>query len=238
MVAMKPRSRASEPGSLNEVPPVNLLFHGVGRPRRAVEPGEEQYWVTPDFLSAVLDVAVEQPFVRLSFDDCNASDADTVLPALVSRGLWATFFPISGRVGSAGSLSEQGVREIAAAGMNVGTHGRRHIAWRRLAASAATDELVTAREELEQLVQQPITEAACPFGAYEWRTLRTIRGLGYHKLFTSDGARAPAEQWLQPRYTLRSDQTIDEVKALVTRGGLGVSRYRDRARVKVKQRRW
>ena len=232
------RTSTVRPARGLEPPPVNLLFHGIGRPRRELEPDEEHYWVTTDFLSGVLDLEVDLMSVRLSFDDCNASDVDIALPALVSRGLTATFFPISDRIGTAGSLSAGGIAELVEAGMTIGTHGRHHVPWRRLSPGAAVDELVTARRELESLVQRPVTEAACPFGAYEHRSLRAMKDLGYSRVFTSDEARAPSSSWLQPRYTMRSGQTVEDVRRLVVDGGNSVSRSLDRVRIAVKGRRW
>lgn len=217
--------------------PINLLFHGVGRPGRGMEPGEDAYWVTPALLDEVLDFIVQRPRVSLSFDDCNSSDVEIVLRALTSRGLRATFFPISIRLGSPGSLSCDGLREIASAGMPVGSHGRRHIPWRRLPAAVATDELVTARRELEDVVQQPVTDAACPFGAYGRSTLQRLRGLGYTRVYTSDGARSSPGDWLQARYTITSNHDIGAIRRLVDHCGLGVARHADQLRVVVKAHR-
>ena len=42
--------------------------------------------------------------MRISFDDGNASDLEIGLPALLERGLTATFFVLAGRLGRPGSL--------------------------------------------------------------------------------------------------------------------------------------
>ncbi len=44
-----------------------------------------------------------------------------------------------------------------------------------------------------------VTQAACPFGAYDRRVLRSLRGYGYERVFTSDGGRLRADRWLQAR---------------------------------------
>lgn len=217
--------------------PINLLFHGVGEPKRSLEPGEERYWVTPRLFLEVLDLAVQRPQVSLSFDDCNRSDVEIVLSALSARGLGATFFPISARLGSPGNVSHDGLREIASAGMVIGTHGRRHIPWRHLSAAAATEEFVTARMELEDVVQQPVSAAACPFGSYGSSTLESLRGLGYTRVYTSDAARSTAHAWLQPRYTITSNQDLLRIRQLVDHGGLGPARHVNRVRLFLKSHR-
>ena len=45
------------------------------------------------------------------------------LPALLDRGLTATFFVVAGRLGEPGFLSENDVRTLVSAGMTIGCHG-------------------------------------------------------------------------------------------------------------------
>lgn len=186
----------------------NLLFHGVGAPRREMEPGEDALWITADTLAAILDVVAERP-VGLSVDDGNTSDVDLVLPALVRRGLTATFFILSGRLGQRGSVSAAGVRELRDAGMRIGTHGLDHIPWRGLSSGQAHREHVQARERLEEVIQEPVTVAACPLGRYDRRVLGRLRRLGYEHVYTSDGWPATHGAWLQPRYSVRGDDTAE-----------------------------
>src|SRR5918911_1100678 len=95
---------------------VNLCFHGIGQPERALEPDEAQYWIDVDRFESLLDEAARNPSVQLAFDDGNASDVAVALPALVARGLTASFFVIAGRLGQPGSLTVAGVRALADAG--------------------------------------------------------------------------------------------------------------------------
>src|SRR6185312_9451194 len=94
---------------------INLCLHGVGEPRRDLEPGEDLYWLPRTALPYVLDLVVALPFVRLSVDDGNVSDVELVLPALLERQLTATFFVLAGRLDAEGSLSEADVSQLQAA---------------------------------------------------------------------------------------------------------------------------
>ena len=168
---------------------INLTFHGIGDPQRRLEPGEEQIWLDPEHFEAILASAVGQSDVRITFDDGNTSDLEYALPALRRCGLTATFFMVAGRLGVPGFLDESGVRELAAAGMDVGSHGMHHRPWRRLDDRALREELVDAKELLEGVIERPVTEAACPFGSYDCRVLRALaRGMG-----TAGPTRAIAE---------------------------------------------
>ena len=107
----------------------HVAFHGVGTPGPEREPGEHDYWVTTDEFLRILDECVGRPGARISFDDGNASDVETALPALVERGLTAAFFPVAERIGTPGNVDRDGLRALVAAGMTVVTHGAGHRAW-------------------------------------------------------------------------------------------------------------
>ena len=109
---------------------LNICFHGIGTPRRELEPGESAYWVDTDRCLRILDEIATWPSVRISFDDANASDVQIGLPALIERSLDAQFFVLAGRLGAPGSLDVDDVRELVHHGMVIGTHGMSHRPWR------------------------------------------------------------------------------------------------------------
>ena len=182
---------------------INLTFHGVGERERGAEPGEDQTWLDLDSFTSVLDSVVDRPEVHISFDDGNASDLIHGLPALLCRGLRATFFVVAGRLDAPGFLDAGGVRTLTDAGMAIGCHGMRHRRWRRLDDDALREELVDARMILEAIVGRPVTAAACPYGAYDRRALAYLRRSGYRHVYTSDRGTSDPEAWLQPRNSLR-----------------------------------
>ena len=55
---------------------------------------------------------------------------------------------------------------------------------------------------------EPVTSAACPFGAYDRQVLAALRRHGYSQVFTSDRRRARLGDWLQPRYSIRRNDTV------------------------------
>ncbi|GAA1613132.1 polysaccharide deacetylase family protein [Actinoplanes couchii] len=191
----------------------NVCFHGIGTPERDLEPGEDRYWISPELFEAVLDEIRHWPGLRVSFDDSNISDVAYGLPALLSRGLTADFFVLAGRLDSPGSLDEDAVRLLHRSGMTVGTHGMRHVPWRGLSPSAADEELVAAREILTKTVGTEVSTAACPLGRYDRTLLTRMRRLGYTRVFTSDRRPARAASWLQPRFTVRNDDTPESLRA-------------------------
>ena len=196
---------------------INLCFHGVGTPARDLEIGEAHYWVRTSVFHAILDAVADDPRVRISFDDGNASDAEVALPALRERDLRATFFVLSGRLDEPGSLSREQVLELRDQGMGIGTHGRAHRPWRGLDPVAARAELEGAREELAELVGQPVDEAALPLGRYDRALLSGLRRLGYRTVHTSDRRWARPDAWLQPRFSVRDHDTVPRLQQEVLR---------------------
>lgn len=206
--------------------PVNILFHGIGKPHRALEPGEEQYWISRAQFEAILDEIVNWPQVRLSFDDSNTSDVDIAMPELLDRDLAAEFYILSGRIGKAGSLGDDDLHSLVKNGMTVGTHGMTHQPWRRMNPARVREELVEAREQLATVIGRPVTTAACPLGQYDRTTLTALRRLGYTTVLTSDRRPAQPGKWLQPRFSVYRDSTPESVRAAVLRSASPATRVR------------
>jgi peptidoglycan/xylan/chitin deacetylase (PgdA/CDA1 family) len=194
-------------------PTINLCFHGIGTPRRELEPGEDVYWITVDLFLSILDEAGTWPSVEISFDDGNASDFEVGLPALTERDLRASFFVIADRLDRAGSLGSDQVRELSDQGMTIGSHGAAHRPWPGMDAATREREFVLARERLADVVAAPVDLAACPLGRYDRRVLWHLRRLGYRRVFTSDRRPANARAWLQPRYSVRRTDTPESLRA-------------------------
>jgi peptidoglycan/xylan/chitin deacetylase (PgdA/CDA1 family) len=167
-----------------------------------VKGSERGVWVSPELYEATLDEVAARPDVLLTFDDGNRSDVAVALPALRRRALTARFFVVADRLDRPGYLTSDDVRELADAGMTIGSHGLSHTSWRRLDDAELSDHLQRARSALESLVARPVTEASCPFGEYDRRVLRHLRRLGHDRVYTSDGGTTRPDAWLQARNTV------------------------------------
>ena len=194
---------------------VHLCFHGIGVPAREREPGESRYWVSRDLFLRAVDEAAGRPDVRLSFDDGNASDVETALPALRERGLRATFFPLAGRLGDADSVDQTALRRLVSGGMDVGSHGWSHMPLRGLTDAQARRELYDARARLQEAAGCRITALALPLGRYDRVLLARLRAAGYSRVLTSDRRPARDTAWLQHRYSIGADDTVDTVRSIL-----------------------
>jgi peptidoglycan/xylan/chitin deacetylase (PgdA/CDA1 family) len=203
------------PGRSGERAAVVVNFHGVGEPVRPLHPGEASVWLTRETFEAALDVVAPRPEVRITIDDGNVSDLTIALPALLARRRTATFFLPAGLLGQRGFLDGAQARELAAAGMTVGSHGMMHRPWIGLPADALDQEVSVARDRLEQILDRPVREAACPFGAYDRRTLRTLRAAGFDRVYTSDGGVTRSDAWLQSRNTIHDTDGVPGLERIV-----------------------
>jgi len=200
---------------------LNVCFHGIGVPGRPLEPGEGKFWVGAAQFEDLLGVIGRYPWVRVMFDDGNASDAEIAFPALRRHGLTATFFVIADRIGQPGSVSPADVKMLAAGGMRIGSHGKAHRSWRAVDDRELGEELTGAAGLIGAVCGLPVRELACPFGFYDRRVLGAIRRCGFERVFTSDGGPARAGAWLQARYTVKAGDTPASLERLCRspRGG-------------------
>ncbi len=195
-------------------------FHGIGKPARALEPGEVDYWVSLSWFEGFLDIIARltpsrRSEIAITFDDGNVSDYEIALQRLSSRGLTARHFVLSRRIGQAGSLSAEQIRALHAAGMGIGTHGVDHLDWRQIDDSALQRELCDGRRRLEDIIGERVTEAAIPFGSYDRRVLRTLKSQGFEAIFSSDGGSYRKGRWLRPRNCVRRDTSLTEIREML-----------------------
>lgn len=191
---------------------LNLNFHGIGVPRgREFGEGERDYWVTPELFEHVLDAVVGRDDVSLSFDDGNPSDLEVALPALLARGLIATFFIVPSWLGTPGFIAADDVVALTRAGMTIGHHGLEHRVWPELTSGELEREVDEGRRALERLTDAEIATLAFPFGAYDEHVLAWLRSRDYEHAYTSDGGAADPAAWLQPREHLRAGDSPHEL---------------------------
>jgi len=117
--------------------------------------------------------------VILTFDDGRSDALSVVLPLLRKRGMRATFFIITGRVGEPGFLTWEGVRALAAAGMEIGSHTQTHPRLPDLTDEAAEEELEVSKARLQKEIGQPVEVLAYPYNALRSHTASLVAAAGY-----------------------------------------------------------
>ena len=117
--------------------------------------------------------------IILTFDDGKEDALRVVLPELRKRGMRATFFIVTGEVGRPGYLSWDGVRELAAAGMEIGSHTVTHARLADVPADRADSELLESRRQLQSRLGAPVEALAYPFNSLRARSVDAAERAGY-----------------------------------------------------------
>ncbi|MBX3177324.1 MAG: polysaccharide deacetylase family protein [Candidatus Hydrogenedentes bacterium] len=193
---------------------VVLTGHGVGEPPATIRNPTREMWMSEEHFVRILDALA--PTSELTFDDGFKCCLEIVVPLLVSRGIRATFFVSWGHVNTPGYLSEEDLREMCRLGMEIGTHGMYHRPWKKLKGITLREEIIDAKSQLEDVLDRPITKAACPFGAYDRRSLKALKRSGIESVYTSDRALWRSKSPIIPRYTIRSSDTHKYIEEVIS----------------------
>jgi peptidoglycan/xylan/chitin deacetylase (PgdA/CDA1 family) len=199
-----------------------LNLHGIGIPPAGVDSAEPLYWISKRTFVTLLDNvmgagATSSFSIGLTFDDGNISDISTAVPELAKRRLKAGFFVCAGRIGAPHYLDPIALRDLLAAGMEIGTQGMHHRNWRELSDTLLRTEITEARQRLQDIIGTAVTKAAIPFGSYDRRVLRWLRHERLDCVYTSDRGLAQSNAWLKPRYTVDSSwKEVDYMPTLTT----------------------
>lgn len=193
----------------NEAPDERIVLtaHGLGEPPDGIDSVDPEMWIDTARFEALLEMLPR--WAEITFDDGFHTCFDLALPALQRRGLLARFFVTTEHLGEPGYLSVDELLAMQEEGMGIGLHGKGHRPWRRLEPDAMREEIFQARDELQQILGAPVTEAACPFGAYDRRSLAALRQAGMTRVYTSDRLPARRGSWLVPRYTLHASEPAE-----------------------------
>jgi len=175
-----------------------LMYHAVGRPR---DERFRPWVVSPSLLAEHLAALREsgydlvgltewagRPHVRnravLTFDDGYSDFREQALPVLAAHGARATVYVVTGYVGRQARwlpfpaertrpiMSWDDLRAIHGSGMEIGSHGHRHVELDAVSRSVAATDIRRSRDELRDRGFAP-SSFCYPFG-YADRAVRAI----------------------------------------------------------------
>ena len=126
----------------------------------------------------------------LSFDDGYADFVQHALPALRRHGFTATVFAIAGWLGGENAwdaegprkrlLTAQQLRQLAGAGIEIGSHGLCHVSLPSVTDAALADETAGSRRMLQEATGQDVAGFCYPYGDIDDRVLAQVKAAGYH----------------------------------------------------------
>lgn len=157
-------------------------------------------------LSAALEGSLEGKILVVTFDDAYASVLERALPVMTALGVPGTMYVPTGYVSGDGALEWDsmrrwvgtphrdelrcmgwdGVRELAAAGWEIGSHSVSHPDLRSLDDEGLRGELVDSKRRCEDELQRPCRSLAYPFSAHDGRVMEAARAAGYESAVILD----------------------------------------------------
>lgn len=127
--------------------------------------------------------------VVLTFDDGFDGVRTAALPVLREFGFSATVFVVAGRLGGVDDWNDErpgerlvdadGVRALAAAGLEIGSHGLNHRNLMGLDDAALREETAGSRKRLEEVAGSPVASFCYPYGGFDDRAVAAVRAAGY-----------------------------------------------------------
>jgi peptidoglycan/xylan/chitin deacetylase (PgdA/CDA1 family) len=127
--------------------------------------------------------------VGLTFDDGYADFLTGALPVLRRHGCTATLFVLPGRLGGDNAwdplgprkplLSADGIRQAAAEGVEIGSHGMTHVDLTRADDLTLKAETVDSRAALAELLGIGTDGFCYPYGTLDQRAVDAVRDAGY-----------------------------------------------------------
>lgn len=189
--------------ALREVPMI-LMYHAVANvaadPNLLCVPperfAEQMAWmdrcrlrgVSVSTLIEAMRAGRSRGLVGITFDDGYASVLDAALPVLHRHGFGATVFVISDRLGGRNDwdegtdwplLSAAGVRELASAGIEIGSHSASHVRLSGLAPGQLVRQVGQSRADLAALLGCEVPGFAYPYGAMDATARQAVHDAGY-----------------------------------------------------------
>jgi peptidoglycan/xylan/chitin deacetylase (PgdA/CDA1 family) len=184
-------------------PPLILAYHGVSKVPAHLDPqglfisprdlrrqiGLLRRWgyafATFGDLAARLAAGNAAGCVALTFDDGLADNLEQLAPILRDEGITATTFVTTGWMGKAHPdvpyarmMTPDEVRELHAAGVEIGGHTVSHPDLTALPFDAARDEVSDGCAELAEIIGAPVDVFAYPFGSATAETIRATEAAG------------------------------------------------------------
>jgi peptidoglycan/xylan/chitin deacetylase (PgdA/CDA1 family) len=199
------RTRAAADGRDGDAETVVLMYHGVvargGRPNTRFDVAADAFARQLDLLAAagfvtarVADLAASpangRRRVAITFDDGFRNNIEGAVRPLLDRRMTASWFVVSDFVGELASwvdgdrsereiLSAPELRAMVAAGLEVGSHTRRHLDLTRTAPDEIEGEVAGSKRDLELLLAAPVTTFAYPYGRLNDSVRAAVVAAGY-----------------------------------------------------------
>lgn len=202
-------------------------------------------WTFVDLDAVLAALAGEQPLperaVLVTFDDAYRDLLEAALPVLEQRGIPAVVCAVADRVGGtntwdeeigAGSVSlldAEGLKQVAAGAVEVGSHGMTHVPMAGLGAGQLAEEAGESARRLESLGLPRPRSFSYPYGESDSEAEAAVQAAGYQVAFTVTPGlvRFSADRYALPRVQIGASDTPRRLLLKLRTAGLP-PRWRNR----------
>jgi peptidoglycan/xylan/chitin deacetylase (PgdA/CDA1 family) len=176
----------------------------------------------------------ERPVV-LTFDDGFEEMTSVALPVLANVGFRASFYVVSGSIGGTSGWLSHGedarrlmdwpaIRDLAAAGHEIGAHGHSHRQLDVLPIEEAAADIGRSRAELERGLDGAVTTFAYPHGYSSPELRQSVRDAGFSAACSARHAVSHPDDdpYRLARVLIRHDTTVEQLEGWLA--GRGIDR--------------
>jgi peptidoglycan/xylan/chitin deacetylase (PgdA/CDA1 family) len=229
--------------------PMIFMYHGVAEVAEdpnylCVTPArfaEQMSWLAGHGLRGVsittlveaMRAGRQRGLVGLTFDDGYVSVLESAVPVLQRHGFGATAYIISDRLGGTNEWDEgpswpllpaSGVRELAAAGVEIGSHAATHPRLAGASPEQLAAEVGGSRSSLAALLGTEIRGFAYPYGSMDAAARRSVRDAGYEHACAVEASTAEMGLMALPRMYIgqQDDAARMAAKRLLYRGRIAL----------------
>ena len=233
-----------------------LMYHELRLPGRETchsEPGYLRYVVpASDFQQQMEKLASDgwrgqnvtqsidsfsEKTVCITFDDGAETDLISAAPLLSKLGFGATSYITVDYLGKPGYMSHAQVRELQAAGFEIGCHSLTHPYLTDIDDDRLHQETKVAKDNLEQIAGVRVDHYSCPGGRWDTRVTRAVKQAGFQTMATSStGVNFPStNSFALARVAILNGMSSDDVFRISQGKGLAGTQIKERARDAVKR---
>lgn len=223
------------PGKLSDGVPI-LMYHSISETEV-----DNKLCVSPTDLEQQLDYLVREGYhtltvkdllaaangkamlppkpLILTFDDGYRNNYTVAYPLLKARGMVATIFVITEKIGTPNGISPSELREMVNNGMEIGSHTRHHFDLRTLEPVELADEIAGSRRILADVLRSPVETFCYPSGKYSPSALEQVKTSGYLGAVTTEpGVMSDQDKrWLMPRIRVSGGESLEQYIASLPR---------------------